>query len=581
MPRTLTALLLAVTAAACSELQQPVGVPVEAPVPSMSAADQLQDVIVVFNPGVADPAATAQSLVAAGGGRLGHVYETALRGFSASLPPQAIQAIQNNPNVEYVEVDGVVTASAEQPGATWGIDRIDSRTGTNGTYTYDYDGTGVTVYVIDTGIRITHADFGGRASYGPDFVDDDNVSADCQGHGTHVAGTVGSATYGVAKDVNLVAIRVLNCQGSGSYSDVIAAIDYVTQQNGRRVANMSLSGPTSNSVNTALNNSVANGVVHAVAAGNDSHDACLNSPASASQALTAGSSTSSDARSGFSNFGTCVDLFAPGSSILSTDFSSDVATSIKSGTSMASPHVAGAAALYLEQFPGASATDVNAAITGDATSGALSGIGSGSPNLLLYSLFGAGPPDPPDPTNVDIESHVVVLDQNKGNRGRGISTVRVVDVDTQNGVEGVTVSGDWSGDFSGPASAVTDATGTATLQTSRIRGASSFTFCVDGLSGSNINSVADLPDCASSTSDPPDPEPEPSVPSGLTVEFKDKGKWKATLNWVGGAETVVIYRNGGPVETVANTGSYKDTIQGSSYQVCNPGPSGECTAQVP
>ena len=584
MRRALAPALAAFALASCSELQQPVGVPVEAPVPSMSAAAQLQDVIVVFNPGVADPAGTAAGLVNAAGGRLGHVYESALSGFSASLPPQAIQALESNPNVDYVEVDGVATASVDQPNATWGIDRIDSRTGTNGIYTYDYDGSGVTVYVIDTGIRITHSDFGGRASHGPDFVDDDNVSADCHGHGTHVAGTVGGATWGVAKDVDLVAIRVLNCQGSGSYSDIIAAVDYVTQQSGPRVANMSLGGGVSTSLNTAVNNSVAAGVVHAVAAGNANTDACSTSPASASEALTAGSSTSGDNRSSFSNFGTCVDLFAPGSSIRSADYSSDVASSTKSGTSMASPHVAGAAALYLEQFPGATPAQVNTALTDAATAGALSGTGSGSPNLLLYSLFGGSPPEPPDPTDVDIESHTVVMNQNNGKRARGIATVRVVEAGGSVGVSGVTVQGQWSGSFEGGASAVTDATGTATLQTSMIRGGSSFTFCVDALTGTDVNSVASLPDCASSSSDPPDPDPEPDPtdPTGLTVQWKSNGKWRAVLNWTGGASMVDIYRGGQVVATVSNSGSYKDDVDGSSYQVCNEGtgPTGACTLVV-
>ena len=224
-------------------------------------------------------------------------------------------------------------------------------------------------------------------------------------------------------------------------------------------------------------------------------------------------------------------------------------------------------------------------MTGEATPDALSGTGSGSPNLLLFSLFGDTPPESPDPTSVVIGSHTVVLVQNNGKRGRGIATIRVEDP-FGTPVSGVTVDGEWSGDFSGPASAATDASGTATLQTAMIRNASSFTYCVTGLTGSNINNTANLPDCASSGStdpDPgpdPDPEPEPSVPTGLSVQYKENGRWRAILNWTGGADFVDVYSEGGLLEAnVPNTGSYKDADQGSSYFVCNAGtgPSGECS----
>ncbi len=240
--------------------------------------------------------------------------------------------------------------------------------------------------MIDTGIRTTHTQFGGRASNVFDAFG--GSGADCNGHGTHVSGTIGGSTYGVAKSVMLRGVRVLDCNGSGSNSGVIAGVDWVTNNHiNPAVANMSLGGGASSALDTAVNNLANSGVPIAVAAGNSNTNACNSSPARAANAITVGSTTTTDARSSFSNFGTCLDIFAPGSGILSSYASSDTATATLSGTSMASPHVAGVAALYKQFSPGASATTTRNAIVNGSTPNVVTNAGTGSPNRLLYSLF--------------------------------------------------------------------------------------------------------------------------------------------------------------------------------------------------
>jgi subtilisin family serine protease len=358
--------------------------------------------IVVFEPRVDDVESAADDLVRMNRGRRGHVYTSALRGFSATLSEQAAMRIANDPRVAYVEEDGEVSIQATQSGATWGLDRIDQRDlPLNSTYNYNTTASNVKVYIIDTGIRTTHSQFGGRAINGYDAVDGTLPAADCNGHGTHVAGTVGGSTYGVAKGVTLVAVRVLNCQGSGTNSGVIAGIDWVTSNHpagAPAVANMSLGGGASTAIDDAVRRSIADGVTYAVASGNSNVDACSSSPARVAEAITVNSSTSSDARSSFSNYGSCTDIFAPGSSITSAWYSSDTATNTISGTSMATPHVAGVAALYLAGNTTASPATVWAAIRDSATLNKITSAGSGSPNRLLYSLLGAAPPPPPPPS---------------------------------------------------------------------------------------------------------------------------------------------------------------------------------------
>jgi subtilisin family serine protease len=368
------------------------------------------------------------------GAKVHYNYSKAVKGFAATLSADAVADLESNPSVLAVEPDYEVHASdITQTPATWGLDRIDQAAlPLNNAYTYGNTGAGVTAYVIDTGIRTTHTQFGGRASGGYTAINDGNGTNDCAGHGTHVAGTIGGSTYGVAKGVKLVAVRVLDCSGSGSNSGVIAGIDWVTKNHsGPSVANMSLGGGASSALDTAVNNSIASGVAYAVAAGNDNANACSYSPARVSAAITVGATTSSDARSSFSNYGSCVDLFAPGSSITSSINTSDTATAVYNGTSMATPHVAGVIATYLQGVPGALPADVRTALMGAATTGKVTGAGTGSPNVLLHSILGSvvtppPPPPPPPPTGTGpVASAPTATMQSTGQIGTSTVPVKV------------------------------------------------------------------------------------------------------------------------------------------------------------
>ncbi|HZN20739.1 MAG TPA: S8 family serine peptidase, partial [Micromonosporaceae bacterium] len=306
-----------------------------------------------------------------------------------------------DPAVDYVQQNHVLGLVGTQPNPpSWGLDRIDQRSRPlDSSYTYPSTAANVHAYIIDTGIRFTHTDFGGRAVSGFDAIDGGSAD-DCHGHGTHVAGTTGGTAYGVAKAVQLVAVRVLSCSGSGTTAQVVAGVDWVTANAVKpAVANMSLGGGVQTALDSAVANSIASGVTYAIAAGNSNADACNFSPARVGTAITLGATDINDNRASFSNFGTCLDLFAPGVSIVSAWWTSDTATSTLSGTSMAAPHAAGVAALVASANPTFTPQQVRDEIVADATTGVVVNPGVGSPNLLLFVDNGTTPPPTCSGTN--------------------------------------------------------------------------------------------------------------------------------------------------------------------------------------
>lgn len=550
------ALVLALPAlAACADLTDQVAGPkvntVPAQAPSSLQEDVLRDrYIVVLRDEVRDPIAVADQLVAQFGGVVHFRYAHAIKGFAATLPAAALAGIQSSPLVNYVEPDGIVQASGsgtDNTVSSWGLDRVDQRDlPFSNSYQWTHDGAGVRAYIIDTGILTTHAEFGNRATVGYDAIGDGLNGQDCYGHGTHVAGTVGGAEYGIARAVSLIAVRVLNCSGSGTYSQVIAGVDWVRANRVLpAVANMSLGGGLNSSLNTAVTNTINAGVTFAVAAGNSTFDACAYSPSSTPAALTVGATTSTDARASYSNYGTCVDLFAPGSGITSAWIGSNTATATISGTSMATPHVAGVVAIYLSAHPSASPAAVESAIESAATTGKVTSPGSGSPNLLLYSLVngaGGGTNNPPTAsfthacTNLSCSFDASSSSDSDGS----IVTYAWTFGDGSTG-SGQTTSHAYAAGGTYTVSLTVTDNGAATGSTS-----SAVTVSSGGGSGITLNAVG----------------------------YKVKGRQKADLSWNGATGSLDIYRNDVPIVTgTANDGLYTDNINargaGSyTYRVC-------------
>ncbi|MDH2633839.1 S8 family peptidase [Acinetobacter nosocomialis] len=346
--------------------------------------------IVILNKDIGPAKDFAQNIAKQHGGRILQSYDSALKGFAIYLPDTAgtafIEAMKKNPQVLSVENDTVVNIDATtQTNPDWGLDRIDQKAlPLNSTYSYSQTGSGTTAYIVDTGILSTHQEFSGRVLSGYTAISDGNGTTDCNGHGTHVAGTVGGTTYGVAKNVKLVPVRILGCDGSGASSNVIAGLDWILKNGSKpAVVNMSLGGAASSSLDSAVENLYNNGYVMVVAAGNSNTDACTSSPARTSNAITVAATDNTDTRASYSNYGSCVDIFAPGSQINSSWIGSNTATKVLNGTSMATPHVAGVVAELLQSTPTATPQTITSNLLNQATSDVVKNP-SGSPNRLLY-----------------------------------------------------------------------------------------------------------------------------------------------------------------------------------------------------
>ncbi|MGI5504830.1 S8 family peptidase [Lentzea sp. CA-135723] len=373
---------------ASTAMWTPTAIAEEAVLPGSGTQAVEGSYIVVLKDGARTP---ASALVSRYQGNLKYIYSAALNGFSVTgMSDRQARRLAADPDVEFVERNTVATIQATQSNPVWGLDRIDqANLPLSNSYTYPNTASNVNAYVLDTGIRKTHSEFEGRATDGYDFIDNDATAQDCQGHGTHVAGTVGGKTYGVAKKAKLVGVRVLDCNGSGPWDTIIRGIDWVTA-NGKKpaVVNMSLGGSGTNaSLENAVKRSISAGFTYVLAGGNSGQDSCNFTPARTPEAITVGASDRADKRSiwsaGSSNWGKCLDIWAPGSDIVSASHSNDTGTRSMGGTSMASPHVAGAAALYLSANPSATPAQVRNALVGAATPNKLTDIRTGSPNLLL------------------------------------------------------------------------------------------------------------------------------------------------------------------------------------------------------
>lgn len=590
--------------------------------------------IVVFKNSVDDAGKSAEQLAKKAGGKIKHIYGNSIKGFTITFPeqasPRALEALQNNPNVEFIEQDSEVFGSETQANATWGLDRSDQRAlPMDGTYNYTVSGENVTVYIADSGINYTHVDFGGRASFGFDaFGEDGN---DCYGHGTHVAGTVGGTQWGIAKNVDLVSVRVLDCNNSGTYSGVIAGVDWITANaSGVSIVNMSLGGGGSLALDSAVENSIASGITYVVSAGNSTADACNFSPARTPSAITVGATQSDDSRADYSNYGSCIDVFAPGSEITSAYIGSNTATTQMWGTSMATPHVTGTVALYLQNSPDATPGEVESFIISNATQNIVTNSNSQN-NHLLYSVFdtGSGTENAAPSADFTISTDFLNAQFTDGstdsdgsisswawNFGDGTNSTAQNPSHTYSNAGTYTVTLTVTDD-SGASDTVSKNI-TVEEEAVNVTPDANFSFSTDDLSvqfsdlssdsdGSIVNWSWNFGNGSSSSSQNPSHTytqagsytvtltvtdnngASDSVSKTVSVTasvagidlnangYKNKGRWTTDLSWSGATSSKVdIFRNGSKIKTVNNSGSYTDgtSNRGSgslTYKVCETG----------
>lgn len=500
--------------------------------------------IVVFKDSAVSRAAVgskASGLIGKHGGKVARTYTAALRGFEISTNAKTAARIAADPSVAYVEQSQTIRISGTQANPpSWGLDRIDQRNlPLNNSYTYPNTATNVNAYVIDTGIRFSHNDFGGRAVSGFDAIDGGSAD-DCHGHGTHVAGTVGGSSYGVAKAARLYGVRVLNCSGSGSTAQVVAGIDWVTANAVRpAVANMSLGGGADSSIDTAVSNSINAGITYAVAAGNGNslgvrQNACNYSPARVPSAVTVGATSNTDAAASFSNYGTCVDILAPGVGITSAWYNSNTATNTISGTSMASPHTAGVAALVLSANPTWSPQQVRDYLVSNSTPNVISNVGTGTPNQLLYVVNSTTPP-PTDDFSVSVSP-------TSGSTTAGGSVTATVGTATTAGSAqsvSLSVSGLPSGATASfnPATVTSGGSSTLTIATSASTPAGTYPLVVTG-AGASVSRTASYTltvtgsggtGCSGSNgTDVSIPDSNTAVTSGITISGCDRNAASAS-----------------------------------------------------
>jgi subtilisin family serine protease len=424
MRLSLVAFALLPIAAACGDIRDPAGPTAPNALRLAVSGSTNPRYIVVLRDDTPSPRDVAGAMTQAHGSRADFVYTASIKGFAARLPSQAVDALRRDPRVMMVEPEKLVTLEGVQsPTPSWGLDRIDQRNlPFDNSYTYQRTGAGVHFYGIDSGILTTHNEFTGRLVSGYSAINDGNNTNDCFGHGTHTASTAAGTTYGVAKAMTVVPVRVFDCGGFGGSAEIVAGVDWVTANRVLpAVANMSIGilggdPPT----DSAVARSVRAGIVYVVAAGNKNTDACIFSPAAEPSAITVGATESADYRASFSNYGSCVDIFAPGQQITAAWIGSSTAIAIKDGTSMAAPHVAGVAGQYLEAQPNATPAAVAAALTANATPNKMLNPGAGSPNLILYAGFVTPNVAPAaDFTATCTPKHVCTLDASASADGDG------------------------------------------------------------------------------------------------------------------------------------------------------------------